>query len=349
MKLAPSRRFLSSGVLATWLGVDFGTPIGSVDEKTIKRVTSLIGALVKNTWLAIDTSISEIWFAGLADLGLPKSHRKLVNLLKGQHANDLWKLKLASTGGWEHLSDRIDDVIDDLIRTSPTIFWCKPGEEGLSLLSRELPPLFEGINEIDVFDPYLLNNLQTSSRTVDPSLKAYARNRYVQTLDYVCAAIVNEAAISTVNLRCPILAESDKQNLDRYDPENEKSVSECFPGMNEILRSLSEKYSKRVRFRLDVRIERERFDHGRMDMSGEWFHGRYIVIPNICVISSDRSMDFIALRHSSIGGEPIEQIGTVDNMLVRWPFDTLSPEHLLQQWSGLRRLFRGPELIDIGC
>ena len=349
MTLAPNRRVLSSGVLASWLGVDCGTPIGTVDVKTIDRVTSLIRTLRNNTWLAVDTSISEVWFAGLSDLGLPKSHSKLVTLLRNQHGYDLWKLKLASIGGWEHLSDRIDDVFNDLIWTRSPILWSKPGEAGLSVLSRELPLLFEGINEIDVFDPYLLNNLQTAGRTVDPSLRAYARNRYVQTLDYLCAAIVNEAAISTVNLRCPILAESDRRNLDRYDPENEKSVSQCFPGMNEILRSLSEKYSKRIRFRLDVRIEREQIDHGRIDMEGEWFHGRYIVIPNLCVISSDRSMDFVALRHSSLGGEPREQLGTVDNMLVRLPLDTLSPEMLLQQWSGLRRLFRGPELIDIGC
>jgi hypothetical protein len=79
-------------------------------------------------------------------------------------------------------------------------------------------------------------------------------------------------------------------------------------------------------------------------MRKEWFHGRFIVVPGACVVTSDRSMDFVAVRERSVGGVSERTIALLDNLLVRWPLEAFSPEEIAEQWSQLSPEFSGPPI-----
>ena len=78
----------------------------------------------------------------------------------------------------------------------------------------------------------------------------------------------------------------------------------------------------------------------------EWFHGRFLHLPGIAVIASDRSMDFLSRPTRSATGNGNSQ-GSIltevvrDNGFVRWPQSQFSEAYLQARWAGQVSLQKG--------
>lgn len=348
MSLAPNRYILTERALVTWLGIRSGRPISDATEAVATHVFDVLRGVESQSWLALEPSILSSWLTQYSDLELSGVYRKIVKLLRRDRVRDFTNLCQSAPDAWIALPEDLNVAARQLITAlEPAYFWCEPGIDKLPDLEVQLSRLFQDITQIDIYDSYLIHNLTSSNRRVDPSLREHRRNRYVQTLDFLCKALLSHGSTATINLRCPIRAEKEGSIL-REEMEDIDSIDRSFPGLRELLLSIVSKHKGNIRFVIELRAEKPARDHGRSDMSGEWLHGRFIVVPGACIVSSDRSMDFVGLRYLSDGGSGIEKIGLLDNLLVRWAPSILPPDELSRRWSSLTPMFFGQNLVSIG-
>lgn len=347
MSLAPSRYILTEKALSNWLGVHAKNPISDATETIATHVFEVLRGIESQSWLALEPSILNSWLTQYSDLELSGDHKKLVKLLRQDRVRNFTNLYQSAPSSWIQLPEKLSSAARQMITVlGPANFWCEPGSEKLPQLAVELSRLFQDITQIDIYDSYLIHNLTSANLRIDPSLKEHRRNRYVQTLDFMCNALLSDGGTATINLRCPIRAEKIG-TIRQEDQADADAIYRSLQGLRELLLSIVTKHQGAVKFVVELRAERP--THlGRSDMSGEWFHGRFIVVPGACVVSSDRSMDFVGLRHSSDGGRPVEKIGMLDNLLVRWAPTVLAPDELSRRWGLLAPMFSGQNLITIG-
>ena len=348
MSLAPIRYVLTEKALSTWLGIRPGRPLSEATEEVATHVFDVLRGIESQSWLALEPSILNAWLTQYSDLEMSGVYRKIVKLLRRDRVRDFTNLCKSAPDTWAALPEDFDAAARQFINVlEPAYFWCEPGVEKLPHLEKQLSQLFQGIAEIDIYDSYLIHNLTSSNHRVDPSLREHRRNRYVQTLDFICNALLTHGGSATINLRCPIRAEYEG-SIRREEMEDIESIYRSLPGLRELLLSIATKHKGNIRFVVELRAERPVHDHGRSDMSGEWLHGRFIVVPGACIVSSDRSMDFVGLRYLSDGGRGIEKIALLDNLLVRWAPNILSPDELSRRWSSLTPMFSGQNLVSVG-
>lgn len=351
MSLAPIRYILTEKALSNWLGIHAKNPISDATETVATHVFEVLRGIESQSWLALEPSILNSWLTQYSDLELSGDHKKLVKLLRQDRVRDFTNLYQSAPGAWTELPDELGSAARQMITVlGPANFWCEPGSQKLPQLAAQLSRLFQDITQIDIYDSYLIHNLTSSNHRIDSSLREHRRNRYVQTLDFICSALLADGGTATINLRCPIRAENigTISQADERDEADADTIYRSLPGLRELLLSIVAKHQGAVKFVVELRAERPTQDHGRSDMSGEWLHGRFIVVPGACIVSSDRSMDFVGLRHSSDGGRPVEKIGMLDNLLVRWAPAVFAPDDLSRRWSLLAPMFSGQNQITIG-
>jgi hypothetical protein len=327
------------------LGINDTHQLSDVSDSIAVKVHQALRAFDRQSWLAIGPSTTRLGFHRLADLELPGSLRKISKLISSERIRSFTKLYESEPSSWTELPENLEHALGILVATTdPSYRWCQPGVDDLPNLEKEFSRLFQDFTEIDIYDSYLfsgLSGLAGQSTKIDPSLRAFSRNRYVQTIDFLCGALVSNRGKVTINLRCPIKAESLEVGL-TDSVQSYSQVTEARPSIHAALLSIAEKYKGAVTFSLDIRFERHKRRHGRADMDGEWLHGRFIVIPGACVIASDRSMDFVGLRYASDGGAPAEKLGLLDNMFVRLRHPTQLTEEISRRWATLEQPFSGP-------
>lgn len=344
MNLHPPRVVLNTQAFTGWLGIASGADLAGVPEDLIGQVTVLVRGLRNHAWLAIDRSLNN-WFKGLQDLSLPRHHRRLAKLIHDPKLEYYGRLYESAPHGWQELSPRLSEASHEIIIfATPALFRCKPGEEHLEVLRGQMRDLMKDSLHLDLYDPYLIGNLLGASRIVDPSLSTYSGNA-AQTLAFLADALDVGTEKKTINIKCPLKSNAILGTPSRFVPESPDSIYEQLGGLKEVLMSIVKRHEGRVHFTVDIRRAASTSYNGRMDMRREWFHGRYIVLPGACVVSSDRSLDFVGKRETSNGGVSESRLGLLDNMLARWSIDTFGPEELVQHFNELRSEFPGPPIV----
>lgn len=347
MSLAPQRYLLTTSALGKWLGINDANQLPDVPDSIAVKVLHALRAFDSHSWLAIEPSTTRLGFHKFSDLELPGSLKKISRIISSERINNFAKLYQSEPSSWTELPDNLEQSLGILVATTdPSYRWCQPGVDDLPNLEKEFSRLFQDFAEIDIYDPYLFSGLAGQSTKIDPSLRTFSKNRYVQTIDFLCGALLATGGKVTINLRCPIKAESSEVGL-KDSVHSYSQVVDARPGIHAALQSIAKKHNGAVTFLLDIRFERHKGRHGRADMAGEWLHGRFIVIPGACVITSDRSMDFVGLRYLSDGGAPADKLGLLDNVLVRLRPTPLS-EEISRRWATLDQPFSGP-LHKIGA
>lgn len=342
MSLAPQRYLLTVSALGKWLGINESNKLSGVSDQVATKVLQALRGFDSQAWLAIEPRTNRLGFHGLSDLELSGSLKKISKIISSERVSSFSKLYESEPNSWIELPEDLDRSLEILVATiNLSYLWCQPGVDDLQNLEKEFSRLFQDFTEIDIYDPYLFSGLTGQSTRIDPSLRAFSKNRYVQTIDFLCGALLSKGGKVAINLRCPIKAESSEVGL-KDSVQVYSQVASARPGIHAALQSIAKKHNGAVTFSLDIRFERHKGRHGRADMAGEWLHGRFIVIPGACVIASDRSMDFVGLRYSSDGGAPADKLGLLDNMLVRLRHPTPLSEEISRRWATLDQPFSGP-------
>ena len=345
MNLSPPRVVLTEQILTGWLGISSDLELASVSQELIEQATVLVRGLRNHTWLAIDQSLRESWFKGIQDLGLPRQHRKLVNLIRDPKLEYYSKIYEATPDEWLKLSPNLSEATHEILITAkPGLFRCKPGNEQLEMLKLQMRDLLKDSMHLDLYDPYLVGNLLTASRTVDATLASHAGNA-VQTLEFIANALDAGTGQKVINIKCPLKSKEQLGSPARFNPDIPGSIYEALGGLREVLMSIVLRHEWRVHFTVDIRRAAPTGHNGRIDMRREWFHGRFIVVPGACVVSSDRSLDFVGVRETSNGGVSESHLALLDNMLARWSIDSFGPEELDRHFSDLPLEFAGPPIV----
>ncbi len=348
MSLAPQRYLLTSSALSKWLGINDEVQLSDVSDSIAVKVFQALRAFDSQSWLAIGPKTTGLGFHKFSDLELPGSLKKISKIISSDRINNFTKLYESEPSSWTELPDSLEQSLGILVATIDSSYlWCQPGVDDLPNLKKEFSRLFQDFTEIDIYDSYLFSGLAGRSTKIDPSLRAFINNRYVQTIDFICGALLSKGGKVAINLRCPIKAESQEVAL-KDSAQFYSQVETTRPSIYAALQSIAKKHHGAVTFSLDIRFESHKGRHGRADMAGEWLHGRFIVIPGACVIASDRSMDFVGLRYLSDGGAPVDKLGLLDNVLVRLRHPTLLSEEISRRWATLDQPFSGP-LPKIGA
>ena len=158
-----------------------------------------------------------------------------------------------------------------------------------------------------------------------------------------------EASRITITLRGCIPAQQIRNANEDVLEWIDVSRHEVRPSAISTLRTRIEKCAEGIRVKPRVMLDvREEPGKSRREDVGadEWFHGRFLHLPGIAVISSDRSMDFAArpTRTNPGNGRSEGLILTEvvrDNGFVRWPQSQFSEAYLQGRWAGQVSLQKG--------
>ena len=214
---------------------------------------------------------------------------------------------------------------------------------GLQRFSSDMQELCALSDHLDIYDRYLIQNL--AAFEAPPS-------SWVETLQFLLRSAsrrTDNQERLTVTLRGVIPAQqmrgAKEELLEWIDVSRREVRPSALTALKKRLLQCAEGIDRKPRILLDVREEPPR-NSGQAAFSTEWFHGRFIHIPRIALISSDRSMDFVGRSiwgnaKSDAAFSLVSSHGIRDNGFIRWPQSQLSEVALQQRWSQQVTLQKG--------
>ena len=339
MSLIGARYFISRGTVENWLEVNQLDPNANKKESA-RKVRTLITRLADVGLVAIQKTVCEDL---LSDSMIIQSGPQFQALKMALLSLPLLQLDASPGDGWAVLPDDLARAAE-FIGMAPTgnTTWISQAT-GLGEIGAEMGELC-GLSEyLDIYDRYLIQNLATANASSES---------WMETFRFIMQSVSNrknDEAPLTITLRGCVPAQQMRNAKEEILEWIDVSRHELRPAAVSALRSrvsrCAEGIAIKPRVVLDVREELGQNRRGQVD-AGEWFHGRFLHVPGVAVISSDRSMDFVAQQpRGSVGGVIYGADGSSrairDNGFVRWPQSQFSEANLQSRWSGLVPLQKG--------
>jgi hypothetical protein len=165
-------------------------------------------------------------------------------------------------------------------------------EHDISLLEASLARLFAHQARLDIYDAYLLSGLMSRGRNSDAF-------HTVAWLGGLLTQYGNPRVMRRIDVKGIVPRDCTEPRLRAALDDGRLSMA-----ATEELRGLSDQLARMTGavVGIDVRLEHA--------PSGQWFHGRFAVLGNRWVVSSDRGFDFVRRR--------LRSNGITQTELVRW-------------------------------
>ena len=339
MSLIGGKYFISQSAIEKWLELG-EAHAGTTRKESARKVRVLITRLADIGIVAMQTSVFE---QTLADSQIIQYGPQLNSFKIALLSLPLLKMNSCPAAGWSELPNDLSRAAE-FISMAPTgnTMWISQAT-GMSSMGVEIGELCKLSEYLDIYDRYLIQNLATITSTAEP---------WVETLRFLMKSASDrkpDDSRLTITLRGCVPAQqirnANEGVLEWIDVSRHELRSNAISTLRAKIAKCAEGMRIKPRVMLDVR-EEPRQSTGEGVGISEWFHGRFLHLPGIAVIASDRSMDFLSrpTRSATSNGNSQGFILTEvvrDNGFVRWPQSQFSEAYLQARWAGQVSLQKG--------